>query len=609
MTFLEKYHKGETLGNGSYGTVYEARHKENGEIYACKEIVLRDGEISYYYSIWNELVAYTQFNHPHLIKIYNVFTEFSDNTYRFYIIMERCDTSLSYLYTHKKFLQMEEEKKLKYVEQLLSALNYLSCQGYVHNDLSLGNILLKDDQIKIIDFGFIYRKNIINMECHGITIYIQPPELISSTLENSLVEKIDTWSLGIITYMIFYNKYFVCPKLDKHYIDLISKFPLPDFSLLQRYQLAKVYRNFYLKYCVISKNDSARLSFTEENYKNCLESLIDLFPTDSPSLLGNRKIDQFIKGLLIWDNRLRPDIHEAYQLFCSLFEKSNLVVEEYLEEMRSSSFLSLKEETTIQIDLDRYNENIGKILPLLDSRDLFLFHLDDEIYVRANLNVMVQTVDMCSFLSREEKRWNLVFPVERTEVDIPSFLGENFHRIYHFLNLIYNHESDKQMSAYKYYLILSNFSKTKYRPNIWDYYTSRKIPPVYEKIFKFICYVFHCSPYLSLIYIENIWEATIVLMFLHHAELKIFLSEYLKCIKYRSQNYQTPLPNAHKVFKESDSDFRKAISLINANSLTYCYYFLWIFKNIPEVKMTNTFGHFSIPQETIDSFYFLSNYI
>lgn len=54
----------------------------------------------------------------------------------------------------KKEGKFDEKKTLKYLYQLLNAFGELSKNGISHRDLKPENILVKDDLLKVADFGF-----------------------------------------------------------------------------------------------------------------------------------------------------------------------------------------------------------------------------------------------------------------------------------------------------------------------------------------------------------------------------------------------------------------------------------------------------------------------
>ncbi len=48
---------------------------------------------------------------------------------------------------------LEEKRVKKYLYQLIKGLDFIHKQGIFHRDIKPENILLKDDRIKLIDFG------------------------------------------------------------------------------------------------------------------------------------------------------------------------------------------------------------------------------------------------------------------------------------------------------------------------------------------------------------------------------------------------------------------------------------------------------------------------
>jgi len=65
-------------------------------------------------------------------------------------IMERADSNL---WEFMRVNILSEEQKLDFVDQLLAKMEKLQTEGILHRDLHLGNILLKNDCLHIVDFG------------------------------------------------------------------------------------------------------------------------------------------------------------------------------------------------------------------------------------------------------------------------------------------------------------------------------------------------------------------------------------------------------------------------------------------------------------------------
>lgn len=95
------------------------------------------------------------------------------------------------------------------VKQVLLALSYMHGQNIAHRDLKPENILLESSsdkklEVKIADFGFscLFDPKQGLDTILGSPLYMAP-ELI---LRKKYNEKVDVWSLGVITYMLLSGK-------------------------------------------------------------------------------------------------------------------------------------------------------------------------------------------------------------------------------------------------------------------------------------------------------------------------------------------------------------------------------------------------------------------
>ena len=130
------------------------------------------------------------------------------------------------------------------MQKFFSALNHMHAQGIAHRDIKPENIMIADyGEVKLIDFGLSKRtepnKNMKSMA--GTPNYVAP-----EVLNGDYNAKCDTWSLGVILYMLmcgylpfdeendkelfasikkgrFYFNHVEFKKCSKEVIDLITK--------------------------------------------------------------------------------------------------------------------------------------------------------------------------------------------------------------------------------------------------------------------------------------------------------------------------------------------------------------------------------------------------
>lgn len=149
----------------------------------------------------NELAILGSKNHPKIISIKDLLED--DMCY--YVVSELVEGGELF----KRLCQLEsftENQAVDIIYQVMLGLNYLHLQSVTHRDMKPENILLVSPDpcnfnIKISDLGFAqqYDKNGKGMTLVlGSPLYMAP-ELVA---RKPYTEKVDVWSLGIITYQL-----------------------------------------------------------------------------------------------------------------------------------------------------------------------------------------------------------------------------------------------------------------------------------------------------------------------------------------------------------------------------------------------------------------------
>ena len=93
---MEKYQKIEKLGEGTYGIVYKAQNRENGEIVALKRIRLDSEEEGVPCTAIREISLLKELKHPNIVRLHDVLHTDKKLT----LMFEYCDQDL------KKYLDV-----------------------------------------------------------------------------------------------------------------------------------------------------------------------------------------------------------------------------------------------------------------------------------------------------------------------------------------------------------------------------------------------------------------------------------------------------------------------------------------------------------------------
>jgi len=202
----DKYVKGEKIGSGSFGTVYEAKNLIFNNTVAMKVITKSDGMDSEY--IKNELDILKKLSHPNIVRIY----EFYESENDYYLINEFCNGGELYNYINKTKLNEQQLSIIFY--QVFSGLCYLHENDVLHRDMKPENILISKKEIDLLTNEEYFWIQIIDFDCAKIfeqnkkdniivgSIYYLAPEVLNREYN----EKCDTWSVGVILYMFLVGK-------------------------------------------------------------------------------------------------------------------------------------------------------------------------------------------------------------------------------------------------------------------------------------------------------------------------------------------------------------------------------------------------------------------
>ncbi|KAI3703585.1 hypothetical protein L1987_73775 [Smallanthus sonchifolius] len=193
---MERYKIIKEVGNGSFGVVWRALNKQNGEVVAIKKMKRK------YYS-WEECInlrevkSLRKMNHPNIVKLKEVVRE-NDILY---FVFEYMECSLYQLM--KDRLKCFLEARIKnWCFQVFQGLAYMHQRGYFHRDLKPENFLVSKDIIKIADFGLA--REIVSQPPYTDYVstrwYRAPEVLLQAPTYGSAV---DMWAMGAIMAELF----------------------------------------------------------------------------------------------------------------------------------------------------------------------------------------------------------------------------------------------------------------------------------------------------------------------------------------------------------------------------------------------------------------------
>ncbi|KAK8826808.1 protein kinase 2 [Blastocystis sp. ATCC 50177/Nand II] len=183
-----------TVGQGSFGKVFQVRMKENGKIYAMKVLnKQRVMELKQYEHTLAERRIMEDISHPFLVCLRYAFQSQS----KLYLVMDFFNGGE--LFHYLSMGRFSENRAKFYAAEIAMGIGHLHDHNIVYRDLKPENLILDSEgHIRITDFG-LSKKGVEGDTAHSLcgTPEYLAPEIIRKMPYG---KSVDWWSLGILIY-------------------------------------------------------------------------------------------------------------------------------------------------------------------------------------------------------------------------------------------------------------------------------------------------------------------------------------------------------------------------------------------------------------------------
>ena len=201
----DRYMVIDQLGVGSQGRVYKAKDINTDEICALKtikkpsslEFLSTEAKHKRTLCMDLEIQALYTLKHPNIIKLLDIMQSVDEVI----LVTQFCENDLFSIQEQKKPSFTEQEVRLLALD-IISVLEYITSQGWIHRDVKIENILYHQGKYILCDWGyarkFSYDKLIFD-ESFG-SLYYASPEIIKNC--GYIGPECDIWSLGVVLYSL-----------------------------------------------------------------------------------------------------------------------------------------------------------------------------------------------------------------------------------------------------------------------------------------------------------------------------------------------------------------------------------------------------------------------
>ncbi|KAA0711683.1 MAPK/MAK/MRK overlapping kinase [Triplophysa tibetana] len=227
------------IGEGTFSEVMKVQSLKDGKYYACKTMKQPIDSVDQAHSLREVQAMKRLGRHLNILQLHELIYDQDSGTLS--LICELMEMNM-YEFIKGRQYPLAERKVKHYMYQLCRSLDHMHSHGIFHRDVKPENILIKNDVLKLADFGSC--RSIYSKPPHTeyiSTRWYRAPECLLT--DGHYAEKMDMWSTGCV----FFEILSLSPLFPGHNeLDQVNKIHdvlgTPDGTLLQKFKQSRAMR-------------------------------------------------------------------------------------------------------------------------------------------------------------------------------------------------------------------------------------------------------------------------------------------------------------------------------------------------------------------------------
>jgi renal tumor antigen len=195
---MNKYQVLGKQGVGTFSEVLKCRSLSDGSLWACKKLKKRYQSLEQVNNLREIQAMQRLAPHPNILQLHEILFDTRSGT--LVLVSELMNMNI-YEFIRGRKQWLPESVVKNYMYQLCKSIDHMHRRGIFHRDVKPENILIKDDRLKLADFGSCRSRNSKPPYTEYIsTRWYRSPECLLT--DGFYSHKMDVWSMGCVFYEI-----------------------------------------------------------------------------------------------------------------------------------------------------------------------------------------------------------------------------------------------------------------------------------------------------------------------------------------------------------------------------------------------------------------------